>query len=139
MTAIATHEQYTTEKAICDKANTYWKAHATFSRGGCSSMSKELSAHPDYAACDNDMRGRIEQYELSRDKPEAFTAYVASEGGFATVWTGLIIGHQVRVSATKRRGWQSGKVYRYTFKTIWGDTYAGYGQPGCCINLKRCR
>jgi hypothetical protein len=52
-------ETYAIERAICDKAAAYWEANATYSRGGWSSMSAELSAHPDYAACSNEMRGRI--------------------------------------------------------------------------------
>lgn len=135
--AIVTHEQYETEKAICDKAQAFWNANATFSKGGWSSMSKELSEHPDYAACTNDLRGRVEQYELNRDKPEKFAAYVSRDGQACNVWTSLIIGRLVRAKATKRRRDWQGTVYSYVFESLWGKTYRGFGACGCVINLKQ--
>ena len=137
MTAIITHGQYLTERHICRVADSYWRDNASFDKSGVSSMSKELAAHPDYAACSNEMRGRVEQYELNRDKPERFTAYVSSQGEACTVWTGLMIGRTTHAKLTKRHSAWMGKVYHYTFETIWGQTYAGYGACGCCINLKR--
>lgn len=137
MTAIVTREQYETERAICDKANAYWKANATFSKGGCSSMGPELSAHPDYSACTNDIRARVEQYELNRDKPERFTAYVSSEGDHLTCWTGLIVGRTMNCTCTKRKAFGGGYADSYTFRTIWGDVYRGFGACGLAINLKR--
>ena len=93
-----TESEYLRERAICDKANAYWQANATHGRSG-SSMSAELAAHPDYAACDNAMRGRVEQFEILRDMPEKFTAYLANTGHDSagdnlpvTVWTGDALG-----------------------------------------------
>lgn len=85
-------KDYQRERAICDKANAYWQANASFSRNGASSVSRELTQHPDYAACDNAMRGRVEKFELLRDMPERFTAYLSSDMRRITVWTGDELG-----------------------------------------------
>jgi hypothetical protein len=130
-----TQTQYEVERAICDKAQAYWKANATFTKDGWSSMGKELCARPDYAVCDNAMRGRVEQFELHRDRPDRFTAYISSDGNFATVWTGDKIGQVIFESKTERKS-QDGAVYAYVIKSNWGKTYRGYGMRGLCINLK---
>lgn len=96
-------ETYLRERAICDKADAYWKAHATYARSGASSMSAKLADHPDLRACNNAMRGRVEQYELLTDTPERFVAYVGkllartdSAYGLGhrdlTTWTGDVLG-----------------------------------------------
>lgn len=57
-----TETDYRRERAICDKASAYWVANAGYAKNGWSSLSAEKAAHPDYAACDNEMRGRVEQW-----------------------------------------------------------------------------
>jgi hypothetical protein len=79
---------YARERALIDKANAYWKANASFARGGASSMSAELCKHPDYAAVTNDMRSRVERYEFLRDMPESYTAYCNADMSKVTTWTG---------------------------------------------------
>lgn len=104
---------YATERAICDKALAYWAANTS---SGRRSMSAELAAHPDYAACDNAMRGRVEQYETLSAPPESLVAYVgaAEPNGMGidrlhgrtyplTVWTGDAIGY-----CTLPTKWRSG-------------------------------
>ena len=83
---------YERERALVDKADAYWKANATYSKGGWSSMSKELSAHPDYAAVNNAMRGRVEHFEFMRDKPERYVAYLSSDERTITTCTGQPFG-----------------------------------------------
>jgi hypothetical protein len=87
-----TETDYKRERALVDTANAYWKANASYSRGGFSSMSAELCAHPDYAAVDNDMRARVERYELLRDLPDKFTAYTNSDQTCVTLWNGSPLG-----------------------------------------------
>lgn len=137
-------EQYAIERAICDKAFAYWKANATYSRGGWSSLSAEKAKHPDYAACDNDMRGRVEQYELLRDLPEKLSAYIGSRepNGMGidkevgrtypvTVWTGLAIGFCTLVSHYSRR-----KRFQ-CYATISGRDYTGSTEGvGMFVNLR---
>jgi hypothetical protein len=124
--------RYNRLRAIVDKAQEYWKANATYSRGGWSSMSKELSAHPDYARCTNEMRGLVEQYELLRDLPERISAYIGA-GGFVTVWTGQPIG-RARVVSSFRQNYTT--VFQY-YATIGGREYTGRGHgEGMLVNLR---
>lgn len=146
ITPALTAEQYAIERAICDKAQAFWKANATYSKGGWSSMSAELSAHPDYAACDNAMRGRVEQFEILRDLPETLVAYIGArrENGMGcareigagypvTVWTGLQIGNATK-GATWRAGYDSLSQF---YARIGGREYTGRGQgEGMSIVLR---
>ena len=132
-----TDTEYTAARAIVDKAQTYWETHATYGKGGFSSMSAELASHPDYAACTNDMRGDVEEYELHRDKPERFTAYVVpdSEPGTykLTLWPGQRIGKVTHRKSGKRRD-------TVTVWTDWHMCYRGYlSHDAQCINLTRVR
>lgn len=124
-----TDSEYMTAKAICDKAQSYWEANATFSKGG-SSMSAELAKHPDYAACTNDMRGAVEEYELNRDKPDAFSAYVCDDGR-VTLWPGNVIGKVTHTKRGKRRD-------TVTVWSTWGRCYRGFlSHDAQLINLRR--
>jgi hypothetical protein len=141
--------EYAIERAICDKANAYWQANATFSKSGASSMSQKLAAHPDYAACDNDMRGRVEQFELLRDMPEKLTAYIGERepNGMGidrlvgrsypvTVWTGLQIGNCTLVAHDGGTRWRFDKTFQ-CYATIGGREYTGRTQGvGMYVNLK---
>lgn len=123
--------RYKRLRAICDKAQAYWKANATYSRGGWSSMSKELSAHPDYARCTNEMRGLVEQYETLRDLPERISAYIT--GATVSVWTGQPIGRAWSVASFKQN---YTRVYQYN-AVIGGRTYTGRGHgEGMLVNLR---
>jgi hypothetical protein len=121
-----TQQDYDRERAIADKAQAYWQANATHGRNG-SSMSAELAAHPDYAACDNAMRGRLERFEIFRDKPERLFAYLSSDCSAVTVWTGDILG-----TVSMGRPYRSNMGdKRYPFRTrIAGADYSGIGYGG---------
>jgi hypothetical protein len=119
---------YQRERAICDKANEYWQANATHGRSG-SSMSAEL------AACDNAMRGRVQQFEILRDLPEKFTAYLENDKPDnvgarlnVTCWPGDILGQAWVHTVGKRRS-QFGDRQRYGRARIGGKLYAWQG-PG---------
>lgn len=131
---VLTPEQYAIERAICDKAHAYRMANATYDRDGWSTLSKVLAAHPDYAACDNAMRGRVEQYEVLRDLPERFSAYVSADGAQVTTWTGDILG-----SAKVTASWRTGRrtcMYQYVV-TVGGKRYTGRCQgAGMLLNLQ---
>jgi hypothetical protein len=136
---ILSPEMYAVERAICDKATAYWNAHATFARNGASSMSRELAAHPDYAACDNAMRGRIEQYEILTNPGEHITAYVSSGGTEVTVWTGVPLGTCEAVTSWPVKSYIGRRMYSYRAR-IAGREYHGRGfGPGMVINLRRCK
>jgi hypothetical protein len=132
-------EQYVIERAIRDKAAAYWQANATFARNGASSMSQELCQHPDYAACDNAMRGRVAQFELLRDMPETIAAYIGKAKGngmgcdrasgqsyTVTTWTGDLLGY-----ATKGAAWRVnsyiGSHMAMFYARIGGREYVGRG------------
>lgn len=120
-------ETYEAERAICDRANAYWKANATFSRNGGSTMSAELSSHPDYAACDNAMRGRVERFEIFRDRPDKIFAYLSSDCASVINWTGDLLG---TVSMGRKYRSNFGD-WRYPFQTvIAGRKYSGIGYGG---------
>lgn len=112
-------ETYTRERAICDKAHAY--ARATMLRNGkqTNCLTAEEAKHPDYAACSNEMRGRVELFELHRDKPAAFSAYV--NGSNITTWTGDVIGAMSNCS-TLGTGWTWRRV---TVISAWGVVYRG--------------
>lgn len=139
MKPILSAEQYATERAICDKAHAYWKANATRKASGWSSLSAELAAHPDYAACNNEMRGRVEQYEILRDLPDVIIAYIGNRIGQSypvTVWTGLEIG-----TATRGAQWRVnsciGTQMAQFYARVGGREYTGRGfGSGMCIKLR---
>lgn len=86
------------------------------------------------AAVDNEMRGRVEQYELLTELPAEFGAYIGSDGRSVTVWTGLPLGSAYVVSS-----WRNGygtKLFAYR-ATIGGREYAGRSQgSGMFIGLR---
>jgi hypothetical protein len=99
-------------------------------------LTAEECMHPDYAACNNEMRGRVEQYEILSDPPAQLSAYVSSTGEHVTTWTGDILGR-----CTLGRGW---RVHSYVGSrmyqaTAWinGREYTGrtFGS-GMFVNLR---
>lgn len=121
---------YAVERAVCDKANAYWSANATGN-----SMSAELAAHPDYAACDNAMRGRVEQHEILRDLPEEIGAYIGSIDNVRVVtgWTGLPLGI-ARLVSTWRQNYTTMHSY---VAVIGGVEYRGRGHgDGMLVRLR---
>ena len=141
-----TAEQYQVERAICDKAQAFWKANATYSKGGWSSLSPELAAHSDYAACNNEMRGRVEQFEILRDMPEKFVAYVVKQDPATrnattrdhaiAVWTGDILGSCYLGAGWRVDSYIGSRMYQAT-AWINGREYTGrtFGN-GMCISLR---
>lgn len=127
-------QTYRTERAICDKAARY--ARRTMKRNKGNFLTAEQAAHPDYAACDNAMRGRVEQFEIFRDKPARLVAYLSSDVRRVTVWTGDELG-AVRMGAPYRSNMGD---KRYPFRVnIAGAEYAGigYGGGGMYARLRR--
>lgn len=108
---------YAIERAICDKAQAY--AAQFVQRNGWTVLTAEQAAHPDYAACDNAMRGRVELFELHRDKPAAFSAYVV--GDKITAFMGDVVGELTNRS-TLGKGWTWRSV---TVRSAWGTIYRG--------------
>ena len=101
-------EQYAIERAICDKAENF--AEQFRNHNGWIVIPSDAAKHPDYAACDNDMRARVEEFEFFRDMPERYGAYIATdtetrrcpgEGEWIklTLWTGVQIGKGMIVSS----------------------------------------
>lgn len=130
-----TIEQYEIERAICDAAHDYARATMATRGRGCNYLTAEESKAPVYAACDNAMRGRVEQFEIMRDMPETFCAYL--ENGkpdsigarlSVTVWTGDSLG-VATVRTVAKRGNQWGERQRYGRAVINGAAYKWQG-PG---------
>ena len=146
-----TEADYQRERAICDKARAYAEsimANGTGKRVR-NYLTAEEAAHPDYAACDNAMRGRVERYEILRDMPEVIFAYIgegkrngvgvdriSGQSYPVTTWTGDVLGN-----ATRGRGWRVNShmgTHMYQFYArINGREYTGRGfGSGMCIRLK---
>ncbi len=130
-----TESDYDREKAICEKAEQYFNAYCSYDKGGWRSLSAELAKHSDYTSCDNDMRGRIEAFELIRDKPERFSAYVTDKPEIMT-FPGNILG-----TITYRGKWNYGgfncKWRQIVMRSIWGKVY--YGREYNTMQLIRFR
>lgn len=131
---IYTQADYERERAICDKAEAY--ARATMATRGpkCCYLTKEEAAHPDYAACDNAMRGRVERFEIFRDKPARLYAYLNSDCTAVTTWPGDNLG-----SASVEHYRTAGGKRRVRIETtIAGARYKGFGEgAGMFCKLRR--
>lgn len=123
---------YAVERAICDKAAAYADS---ITAGKRNYLTKEEAAHPDYSACDNEMRGRVEQYEILRDLPESFVAYIS--GGRIAVWTGRPLSTQLYAASSWRVNSCYGSTMTQYYAWIGGRQYTGRGLgEGMCIRLK---
>lgn len=128
-------EQYATERAICDKAAAYARAAMAARGPRCNYLTADEAKHPDYAACDNDMRGRVEQYELLHDTPETLVAYLGRPDRQAcnyetgqpwpvTVWTGREIGRAFVRSKWRVRSFIGSHMHQFEAR-INGRVFTG--------------
>jgi hypothetical protein len=109
-----TETDYQCERALVD-ADNEWMQQFRKPNGWIVISKEEQATRPaNLASVDNDMRGRVDQFELLRDKPARFSAYLAHDCGDGvgsrlpvTVWTGLEIGSAVVRSIGSRRGLSS--------------------------------
>lgn len=126
---------YEHERAICDRATavleSLWVDHA---KGGA--IPAVVTSHPDWKACDNEMRGRVEQFELLNDPPECFVAYIDKDHA-ATTWTGLKLSTRgVCTGMWRVNSWMGSHMAQYRF-IIAGREYTGRGfGEGMYIRLK---
>lgn len=129
---IYTQADYERERAICDKAEAY--AEQFRQKNGGIVIPQEAAAHPDYAACDNAMRGRVERFEIFRDKPARLYAYLNSDCTAVTTWPGDNLG-----SASVEHYRTAGGKRRVRIETtIAGARYKGFGEgAGMFCNLRR--
>lgn len=141
MKPILTPEQYAIERAICDKAEAYYATATRLKRGkACNYLTAQECTHPDYAACDNDMRGRVEQYEILTEMPHTIVAYLGKQDIFGiwpvTVWTGVDIGRARETSSWRVNSYVGSRMYQFEAR-IAGRTYTGRGfGDGMCIVLR---
>lgn len=132
-----TPETYAAERAICDKANAY--AAQFIQPNGWTIIPAKAAGHPDYAACDNAMRSRVELFELNRDQPERFSAYLVDQNAFTdvTTWAGDKLG-DVTYGGPRHRNNFGGRWRQVTVRTIWGQTYTGREYDSRqLVNLRR--
>ena len=149
---VITPEQYAQERALVDAASAY--AESVMREGGSKRarnyLTAEESAAPVYAAVNNDMRGRVEQFEILNNPPEVIFAYIGAcnNNGIGidrtrgasypvTVWTGRAIGY-----ATRGATWRTPRSYISStqsqfYARIAGREYTGRGAgEGICIKLR---
>lgn len=140
ITPVLTTEQYATERAICDRAQAYADSIMRPTGGKTRNyLTAAEAAHPDYTACNNDMRGRVEQYELLTDPPERLVAY-AGKVGLPTValttWTGDALGIATITSSWRVRSYIGSTMHQFTAR-IAGREYTGRGfGDGMCLSLR---
>lgn len=141
-------ETYARERAICDRAHdimvTLWPEHA---KGGA--IPEIVTSHSAWKACDNEMRGRVEQYELLHNPPDRISAYIhqTREQFTATnyaacrlfdvvVWTGRPIGTARITSSWPVNSFTGSRMYQFSAR-IAGRDYTGRGfGDGMFINLR---
>lgn len=143
-------ETYAIERAICDKAHAYGESiMAPQGKRVRNYLTAAEAAHPDYVACDNAMRGRVEQFEILRDLPETVFAYIGqpNRNGMGvdrilgqtypvTVWTGLPIGFATMGSQWRVNSHLGSHMAQF-YARIGGREYTGRGfGSGMCIALR---
>lgn len=131
-----TPAQYRRERALCD-ADRQWSKAAMAENGPRANFitAEQSKRKPKrLQQVDNAMRGRVEQFELLRDLPDSFCAYLENgkpDGIGArlavTCWPGDALGHAV-VYTVAKRGNQWGERQRYGRATIGGKIYRWQGQ-----------
>lgn len=146
--ATITAEEYATLRAICDKADACAKFLMAGRKGNF--ITAEEAKHPDYAACNNEMRGKVEQYDLLHATPETIYAYVGTpnRNGMGLdrtygqtypvqVWTGLPIGYATKGKSWRIHGSAWGTHMSMFYARINGREYQGRGfGEGICITLR---
>lgn len=140
-------DEYKSARAVVDKADAYWQQVTGGKRNW---ISREEAEHPDYAAASNDLRGRVEQYEILTNPPERLVAYigtltheernrtnVASLRRYTViVWTGEQIGTATQGAKWRVNSWIGSHMAQY-YATIAGREYTGRGLgEGMCISLR---
>jgi hypothetical protein len=138
-------ERYAIERAICDKAHETMRANwPGYARGGA--IPDAVTSHPDWQACDNEMRGRVEQYELLTAPPETIFAYMGEPDARAcnyesaqpwpvTAWTGHRLGTAFARAKWKTPGsFVSSHMYQFSAR-IAGRDYTGRG-PGAGMYVR---
>lgn len=143
-------ETYQRERAICDAAAEYARQVMATRGKRCNYLTAEEAAAPVYAACTNEMRGRVEQFELLRDLPETIVAYmgrgqrngmgvdrISAQTYPVTVWTGLPIGYATCGSTWRTPGSYVSSTMSQFYATIGGREYTGRGAgEGMAIVLR---
>ena len=139
--------EYNEARALCDAAHKAMRDNwPQWENGGA--VPESVTSHPDYLACTNEIRGKVEQCEILTNTPEAIFAYIGAPMGNGmgcdrivgqtypvTVWTGDKIG-----IATKGATWRAGPYgdeLSQFYARINGREFTGRGQgQGMCIKLK---
>ena len=145
---ILTAETYTIERDICDKASAY--AESIMAPNGKrirNWMSAAECAHPNYATCNNDMRSRVEQYEILTNPPDAFVAYMGAPDRDATnyrsaqpwpvtTWCGHRLGHAFVSAKWRVISYTGTHMHQFT-AYIAGREYTGRGfGEGLCVSFR---
>lgn len=126
-------EQYERERAICTAAEQY--AERIMSDGGPKRvrnyLTKEEASAPVYAACDNDMRGRVEHFEVFNEKPEKLFAYYSlvdlagNPSGYSAKDGDALRGCYIAVSVWTGRKLGTGRVTSF-WRSNMGDRRAAF-------------
>ena len=139
--------EYNEARALCDAANKAMRDNwPEWEKGGL--VPESVTSHPDYLACTNEIRGKVEQYEILTNTPETIFAYIGAPMGNGmgcdgvagqsypvTVWTGEKIGNATK-GATWRVGRYGDRLSQF-YARINGREFTGRSQgQGMYIKLK---
>lgn len=127
ITPVLSQERYAVERDMCEGGTKRRRYYLT----------AEEAAHPDYAACDNAMRGRVEQYEILTGRPERFVAYMGQPDRRAcnyesaqpwpvTTFAGNRLGYAQMVSSWRVRSYVGSTMYQFRAR-IAEREYTGRG------------
>ncbi len=135
-------EQYAIERAACDAANAAWQR---ITGGKRNYITAEEAQDPAYAACDNAMRGRVEQFEILTNPPESFVAYmgepdrqatnyVACRPWPVTTWTGNRLGYARCTAKWRVRSWTGSHMHQFRAQIAEREyTGRGFGEGMCVV------
>lgn len=131
-----TDAQYRRERALVTAYYEWFSKEACQNGPRANYITAEQSARKPkrLQVVDNDMCGRVEHFEIMRDLPDRFTAYIGNGpdhvGAIVTIgiWTGEPLGIGYIKSIGPRRGW-TGERQRYGHVRIGGKLYSFQG-PG---------
>lgn len=137
---------YQRERAAVDAAEAYARATMAAKGPRCCSLTADEAAVPVYAAVNNEMRSRVEMWELRRDVPAAIFAYYRDcNPGHklarghridVTNWMGVRLGYATISNTWRSNFGETRAAFRLDFG---GKRYAGtlYGDSGTYCRLRQ--
>ena len=107
-----------------------WNKFATFSRGGWSSASEwqqgQMEVELGRPRVTNEEKGWLEAYRFEHSRPEAYTAYLASDGKSLTTFPGQTLTRTISGLTPRRVGFGGAERLYFRAVGINGVSYWGF-------------